>query len=89
NQFGCNLRINIGAYGGTAEASIPPHDWTLRADLTNDGKVDFEDFAEQARSMMEDESPRRGDLKRDGSPDMGDLALLTEEWLGQTSWCEP
>ena len=27
NEYGINLRINMGAYGGTAQASIPPHDW--------------------------------------------------------------
>jgi hypothetical protein len=89
NQFGRNLRINMGAYGGTAQASMPPYDWALRADLTNDGTVDFEDFAEQASSRLEGESERCGDLNRNGSVDMGDVALLTEEWLRQTSWCEP
>jgi len=89
NQFGRNLRINIGAYGGTDEASMPPYDWALLADLTNDGTVDFEDFAEQASSRLEDDSEPRGDLNRNGAFDMGDLALLTEEWLRQTSWCEP
>ncbi|MHC4361042.1 MAG: right-handed parallel beta-helix repeat-containing protein, partial [Planctomycetota bacterium] len=39
NIWGENIRINMGAYGGTAEASIPPYDWTLLADLTNDGIV--------------------------------------------------
>jgi len=27
NKHGINLRINMGAYGGTTQASIPPHDW--------------------------------------------------------------
>ncbi len=29
NRFGQNLRINMGGYGGTAEASMPPYDWAL------------------------------------------------------------
>jgi len=87
NQFGRNLRINMGAYGGTDEASMPPYDWALRADLTNDGVVDFEDFAGQESSRLESE--QRGDLNRNGAIDMSDVALLTEEWLRQTSWCEP
>ncbi|MHC4115847.1 MAG: right-handed parallel beta-helix repeat-containing protein [Planctomycetota bacterium] len=41
NTWGENIRINMGAYGGTAEASIPPYDWTLLADLTNDGIVNL------------------------------------------------
>ena len=42
---GTNLRINMEAYGGTAEASMPPYDWALLSDITNDGTVDFVDFA--------------------------------------------
>ena len=38
-----NIRINMGAYGGTAEASKSPEDWVLLADLTYDQIVDFED----------------------------------------------
>ncbi len=36
-----NTRINIGAYGGTAQASKTPANWALLADLTNDHKVRF------------------------------------------------
>jgi len=28
NEYGVNLRINMGAYGGTAQASIPPLGWS-------------------------------------------------------------
>ncbi|MHC4559715.1 MAG: choice-of-anchor Q domain-containing protein, partial [Planctomycetota bacterium] len=34
NMYGVNQRINIGAFGGTAQASLPPSDWTLPEDLT-------------------------------------------------------
>jgi parallel beta-helix repeat protein len=27
NEYGINQRINMGAYGGTCQASIPPHGW--------------------------------------------------------------
>jgi len=27
NDYGINLYINMGAYGGTCQASIPPHNW--------------------------------------------------------------
>ena len=27
NEYGINLYINMGAYGGTCQASIPPHNW--------------------------------------------------------------
>jgi predicted outer membrane repeat protein len=89
NEWGQNLRIDMGAYGGRAEASMPPHDWALLADLTNNGAVDFEDFAGQANDRLESEGEQPGDLNRNGTVDMGDLALLAEDWLKQTSWYEP
>ena len=27
NEYGVNLRVNMGAYGGTAQASMPPLGW--------------------------------------------------------------
>jgi parallel beta-helix repeat protein len=29
NEYGVNLHINMGAYGGTCQASIPPLDWLI------------------------------------------------------------
>jgi hypothetical protein len=29
NIYGINLRINMGAYGGTCQASMPPYDWLI------------------------------------------------------------
>lgn len=86
NEWGENLRINMGAYGGTAEASIPPYDWTLLADLTNDGIVNLEDFAGQAIDWLETESKQPGDLDRDGTVDINDLAIFVDDWLKVTSW---
>jgi parallel beta-helix repeat protein len=86
NEWGRNLRIDMGAYGGTAEASIPPYDWTLLADLTNDGLVDLKDYAFQAAGWLNSADQQPGDLNRDGLIDISDLALLVEDWLGQTTW---
>jgi len=83
----------MGTYGGTAEASMPPYDWTLLGDLTNDGIVNTRDFAVQAQYWMGTENPpkagiiedgvagRPGDLDRNGVVDTTDLALLIEDWL--------
>lgn len=86
NQWGQNLRINMGAFAGTAQASIPPYDWTLLADLTNDGLVDLADFAYQAAGWLTSEDTQPGDLNRDGLIDISDLTLLAESWLEQTTW---
>ncbi|MHC4753408.1 MAG: Ig-like domain-containing protein, partial [Planctomycetota bacterium] len=81
NMWGINLRINMGAYGGTAGASMPPYDWTLLGDLTNDGNVNFKDYALQLQYFMKTEDTQPGDLNRDGIVDTADLALLTEDWV--------
>jgi len=87
-EFAENIRINMGAYGGTAEASIGPVDWSLTADLNNDGIVSFPDFAHQAGNVQEHETEPPGDLDRNGTFDVLDVALLVEDWLKSTTWGE-
>ena len=79
--WGTNLRINMGRYGGTAEAGIPPHGWSLLADINNDGLVNSKDFSFQVQSWMKTESRQPGDLDRNGIVNTADLALLSEDWL--------
>jgi hypothetical protein len=88
NRWGENIRINMGAYGGTAEASMPPYDWALLSDITNDGTVDFVDFAHTADMFTDQEDELPGDFDRDGDVDYADLGLLVQDWLKQTSWHE-
>jgi len=89
NLYGRNLRINMGAYGGTTEASMPPHNWAILADLTNDGKVDLDDLAGQVEDWLNSSSDQPEDLDRNGIIDMVDFALLGKDWLKQTTWHEP
>ena len=84
-----NLRINMGAYGGTAEASKTPGNWSLLADLTNDGEVDFIDYATQAQGWQQSETEQPGDLNRNGTVDIYDFSLLADDWLKQTTWTQP
>ncbi len=88
NEWGENLRINMGAYGGTAEASIPPYDWALLADITNDGTADFTDLKYFSEDWLNTESGRPADLNRDSSIDMFDYALFAEDWLVEIVWDE-
>ena len=76
----------MGAYGGTAEAGIAPHDWAMLADLTNDGAVDWADFAHMAAGYTPANRPQPGDINRNASPDLANLALLSDDWLKVTSW---
>jgi len=82
NDWGVNVRINMGAYGGAAEASIPPHGWTIRTDYNNDGIVNFTDFACWSKNDAHTPTEPYGHL----NPDPIDLALLADRWLEQTTW---
>lgn len=75
-RYAENVRINMGAYGGTAEASLGPVGWTLRTDVTNDGRVDFHDL-----SWLTTSGGDGADLNADAFCDCADLALLSSEWL--------
>jgi hypothetical protein len=83
-----NVRINMGAYGGTAEASKTPAHWSLLADLTNDGKVTFADVNPQVQDWLNSGNNLPGDLDRNGIIDIADFALLALDWGEQTSWHE-
>jgi len=80
-----NVRINLGAYGGTAKASMPPYDWTLLSDMTNDGTVNLIDYAHFADMFILSEE-QVADFDRDGDVDFADLGLLVQDWLQETSW---
>jgi hypothetical protein len=86
NVWGRNIRINIGAYGGTARASMPPHHWALLSDLTNDGSVDLGDLAAFCGGWLGDGESRPPDLNRDRVVDLADFALFGRDWLLRTSW---
>ena len=86
NEWGINRRVNMGAYGGTAYASMGPHGWALLADLNNDGVVDMLDWAGQAADWLGEQAELPGDLNRDGIVNLADFALLSEDWRRTTSW---
>ena len=75
-----NPRINVGAYGGTAEASLAPSGWTLLADMNNDGMVDWLDLGHMTTVWMRPGLRCETDLNRDGHTGAADLTLLAREW---------
>jgi hypothetical protein len=81
NLWGANLRINMGCYGGTDQASIPPHGWSLVADINNDGLVNSKDYAFLAQSWKIREKQQPGDLDRNGIVNTVDLTMLINDWL--------
>ena len=88
NIWGENIRINMGTYGGTAEASMPPYDWAILADLTNDGTVDYVDLAHWVENWPSNGSELPSDLDRNGVVDMFDFALFGQNWCLETIWHE-
>jgi len=79
-------RINMGAYGDTGEAAAPFHNWSLRADLTNDGTVNLEDLAWLAVDWLGSIPQPPADVQPDGLVDIRDLRIFVADWLRTTDW---
>jgi subtilisin family serine protease len=86
NRIGQNLRINMGAHGRTEMAAMPPYDWTLLADLNNDGTVDLLDLELWTLYYLTSGNELPGDLDRNGAVDIRDFTLLIRGWSLQTTW---
>jgi hypothetical protein len=74
-------RINIGAYGGTAEASMSPLPLGNIADLNNDDIVNFQDFACIAGAHQTEGVLLSEDLNRDNKINGIDLSIFINNWL--------
>lgn len=84
--FGANLRVDMGAYGQTDQASLALPDQILLTDMTNDGTTDLEDLLILAdRWLRQNYQPfykaRGADFTRDNIVNLPDLACLAGEWL--------
>jgi hypothetical protein len=80
-------RVNMGAYGGTREASISPLQWSYLGDLTNDHHVDFQDIAAFGRYWGVDGNCVPSDLDRDGQSSGHDVMALFNDWLDPGPLC--
>ena len=85
-QWGRNIRINMGAFGGTEQASIPPLGWAIPTDYDNDGIANFTDFAlwSENYAYMPAEPPAEPNTAP--ALNAADLALLADHWLDRTTW---
>ena len=86
NRWGENIRINMGAYGGTTEASMASPGWALLSDLDNSGSVNLTDFAPIAEAWLQSAQNLPPDVSRNGTVDLDDVALLAQDWLKTTTW---
>ncbi len=75
-------RINMGAYGGTAQASMSLNTAVGNpADFNKDDFVDYEDFSWFFDSWQREEILLAEDINRNNFVDMVDVALFAQEWL--------
>ena len=77
-------RINMGAYGGTPEASMSLSSVGNIADLNNDDLVSCEDLMLFGEKWPWERALMAEDLNRDGIVDSHDFAVFADEWR-QTS----
>jgi len=89
NKWGQNLRINMGTFGGTAEASMPPYDWAILSNFTNDGKVDLNDLAAFVDYWLDSGECIPSDLNHNQFVDFVDFAPLAQDWFLETNWYTP
>ncbi len=73
-------RVNIGAYGNTAQASWSLSDVGNIADLNYDGWVDYQDLALFTNKWLRSGVLLAEDLDRDGQVDLIDLSILLANW---------
>ncbi len=87
-EWGRNIRINMGVYGGTHEASIGPVNGALLVDITNDRVVNIADLAFFAAHWLQTDcrSPiwcGGADFIRNGRVGLDDFGALADDWLNR------
>jgi hypothetical protein len=73
-------RINLGAYGGTPQASMSPSDLGNVADLNHDAQVGPADLKRIGQKWPLVEDLLAEDLSRDGRVNLTDFAILGQNW---------
>jgi predicted outer membrane repeat protein len=74
-------RMNMGAYGGTPEASMSPSTVGNIADLNNDNLVNRQDLKMLADKWLYEQVLLAEDLDRNGMVSFVDFAILAEELM--------
>jgi hypothetical protein len=76
-------QMNMGAFGGTAQASMSLSNLGNIADLNNDDSVDHVDMMMLTNGWLRQEILLAEDLDRNGSVGFTDFSILAENWLWQ------
>jgi hypothetical protein len=73
-------RVNMGAYGGTPEASMSLSTVGNKADLNNDGFVNAEDLALFVDMWLAEDVLLSEDINRNGLVNFSDWAEFADQW---------
>lgn len=74
-------RINLGAFGGTPQASMSVSLIGTHSDLNNDGAVDAKDLQAFTDQWLKIDTLLSEDINRDGTVNLPDFALLVSNWF--------
>jgi hypothetical protein len=74
-------KINIGAYGGSSQASMSPSTIGDIRDLNNDDLISWDDILVLADKWNCNDIPLKEDLNRNGIVDVNDLSFFYGNWL--------
>jgi hypothetical protein len=74
-------RMNLGAFGGTPQASMSTSPIGTPADLNNDNWVDAKDLHLFADLWLKVDILLAEDINRDGVVSLPDFALLADNWF--------
>lgn len=81
-------RVNMGAYGGTKQASLSNVPDSGIADLNGDGSVDYKDMTLLVDKWL-DQGLLAEDIDRNGVIGLGDFCIIAESWLHEDIEPEP
>jgi len=73
-------RVNLGAYGGTPQASMSPSGLGRLTDLDHDERVGPRDLTRFAQHWLTGREPTAEDLDRRGAVNFDDFAILALDW---------
>jgi len=73
-------RANLGAFGGTPEASMSLSNLGRAADLDHDEKVAERDLMRFSQDWLTTQNPTAADLDRRGAVNFNDFAILAMDW---------
>ncbi len=77
--------LNMGAYGGTSQASLSQSNTGDIRDINNDNSVSMNDVSKLVDKWNSENAPLKEDLNLDGIIDVNDLAFFNGNWQADSN----